>query len=140
MRGMRRKFNQKRKLLESKNTVDLCQLARRVKYTGNPAHKKNPGDFGLDPPAGLRADKTLCDDVGIHSMKVARRLLQEGVRRGLISENMRGGFPQTIWAVSDEGHPLEAQLENQGLGTYRGYPIPPSDPFQIRILERWEKN
>jgi len=65
------------------------------------------------------------------------RLLWEGIRRGLISNQMRGRFPQNIWAVTSDGAPLEAQLENPDMGIYHGYPLPEHDPFRKRVLERW---
>ena len=55
-----------------------------------------PGDFGLNPPAQPRDDKTLCDDAGIFTRSEAQRLLWEGVQRGLISEQAAGAsFPRT---------------------------------------------
>lgn len=84
----------------------------------------NPGDFGLDPPSSPRPDKTLCDGTGIFERSKAVELLQEGVRRGLISVQERDGLPQNVWAVTLDGIPLEAQLENQVEATYRGYPMP----------------
>lgn len=50
---------------------------------------------------------------------------------------MKGKWPQNIWAVTDEGCPVEAQLENQVQGTYHGYPMPEADPMRKEILERW---
>ena len=100
-------------------------------------HKKNPSDFNLTPPSQPQPDKTLCDAVGIVSMREALRLLRKGVTKGLISVQTRGDFPQNIWTVTKDGHPLEAQLENQAQGTYHGYPIPSSDDFREQVLKRW---
>ena len=135
MRPQRHKFNPKRRGLEaSPDPERLKTLAAAVRYSGNPEHKRNPGDFGLTPPFGPRPGKTLCDAAGILQRLEALRLLREGVRRGLISD--RGGaFPQNIWAVSPQGIPLEAQLE--GDGAYHGYPMPALDPFRERVLDRW---
>lgn len=103
----------------------MTALADRVKYGGNPEHKRNPGDFGLTPPLQPRPDKTLCDEVKIFSRREATGLLKEGVKKGLISEqHTQNGYPQNIWAVTEEGWPLEAQLENARQGTYHGYPMP----------------
>lgn len=115
----------------------MAELATRVRYGGNPEHKRNPGDFGLTPPSAPRPDKTLCDAVGVFERKVAKQLLREGIERGLISEQHRGEFPQNVWAVTTQGHPVEARLENATLGTYHGYPMPPTDPFCENILNRW---
>jgi hypothetical protein len=100
--------------------------------------KKNPGDFGLTPPASPRRDKTLCDGVNIFQKAVALKLLKEGVRRSLVSEQTRNGYPQNIWAVTADGVPLEAQLENPGNGTYHGYPMPENDAFRDKVIEKWE--
>ena len=132
-------FNRKRRI-DAGDDYDLPLLARQVKYTGNPDHKSNPGDFRLTPPAQPRDDKTLCDDAGIFTKTEAQRLLMEGARRGLISEQKRiGGLPQNIWAVTADGCPLEAQLENRVQSTYHGYPVPENDPLRDRILEHWNR-
>ena len=132
-------YNGKR-CIDTGDSYDLPLLSGKIRYTGNPDHKSNPGDFCLNPPAQPRDDKTLCDDAGIFTKTEAQRLLTEGPRRGLISEQKRvGGLPQNIWAVTADGCPLEAQLENRVQGTYHGYPVPKNDPFQDRILEHWNR-
>lgn len=115
----------------------LAAWCESVSYGGNAEHKQNPGDFGLSPPFGPRRGKTLCDGVGIFQRAVALSLLQEGIRRGLVSEQKRGDFPQNIWAVTDDGVPLEAALDNQTTGSYHGYPIPKDDEFGRKVVERW---
>jgi hypothetical protein len=81
----------------------------------------------------------LCDDASVHHRRTAQGLLREGARRGLISEQRRGKFPQNIWAVTADGCPVEAQLENSEQGIYHGYPMPRTDPFREKVLERWDK-
>jgi hypothetical protein len=135
---VRRKFNTKRRIRPW--PIDervLKGLAKRVRYGGNPEHKRNAGDFGLDPPTSPRADKTLCDGTGI-LRDTAIALLREGIRRGLISIQERDGLPQNIWAVSQGGIALEAQLENQATATYHGYPMTAGDPLAAEVLRRWE--
>jgi hypothetical protein len=51
-----------------------------------------------------------------------------------------GVWPQNVWSVAPNGVPLEAQLENAGLGTYHGYPMPPEDPFAEEVINRWPKD
>lgn len=131
-------FNPKRRIREESDPEEISRLVGRVRYGGNPAHKKNPGDFDLKPPAQPRADKTLCDAVGITKRSEALQLLQEGVRRGLVSEQTRGDFPQNVWAVTQDGIPLEAQLENLDQGTYHGYPMPSTDDFREEVSRRWK--
>lgn len=140
MQRRRGKFNEKRRVREACGPEDLEILSRIVRYGGNPEHKRNPGDFGLTPPSQPRADKTLCDAVSIFSRLEATRLLQLGVRKGLISVAGRNGFPQNIWVVTENGCPLEAQLENPDQGVYHGYPMPETDPFRRKIVEAWNNN
>jgi len=134
------KFNMKRRIkrLEPSHSGRCRALAEKVCYGGNPEHKKNPGDFGLMPPSHPRCGKSLCDDCGITSKKVALAKLQMGLVAGLISERFVGKWPQNIWSVSDDGLPLEAQLENPEKGIYHGYPMPESDPLASEVIRRWE--
>ena len=133
----RTSFNPKRKIKMDEAQARLDELAARVRYTGDPEHKRNPGDFGLTPPSSPRPDKTLCDATGIFKDEAAH-LLKEGIRRGLISEQWRGDFPRHVWSVSANGVPLEAELENQTLGTYYGYPMT-GDPFAEQVRMKWQQ-
>ncbi len=103
---------------------ELSRLADQVSYTGNPEHKEKPGDFGLTPPVQPRPDKSKCDWVGIFDRSIALQRLRAGVLRGLVSQQVRGTFPQNLWAVTAEGHRVEAELEGSTAGTYHGYPTP----------------
>jgi len=141
MRRRRNSFNPKRRFATQATLSmlgPLDQLAERVSYGGNPEHKRNPGDFGLIPPSQPRPGKTLCDAARIFRRVEALALLQEGVRRGLVSNLCEGTWPQNVWAVTDSGIPLEAQLENPLIGSYHGYPMPAHDAFGDKVLERWE--
>ena len=135
----RHKYNPKRRIRESRASGEFDRLAERVRYSGSAYHKRNPGDFGLAPPAQPRPDKILCDSVGIFTRSEALRLLREGVSQGMVSEQTRGYFPQNIWAVTKDGYPLEAQLENQAQGTYHGYPMPSTDDFREEVLKHWNR-
>lgn len=134
----RRAFNPKRRIISpAPDHTVLKELARRVRYGGNPEHKRNPGDFGLTPPATPRPDKTLCDQIEVFSRGEAVRLLREGICKALVSEQRVGEFPQNVWAVTPHGKPVEAQLENREQGVYHGYPMPASDPLAAEVLKRW---
>jgi len=115
------------------------QLAERVTYGGNPAHKRNPGNFNLVPPSAPRPSKTLCDGAGVFSRAVAEDLLKAGIRRGIISVQRRNDWPQNIWAVTTDGHALEAQLDNEETGTYHGYPMLSDEPLREAVIERWNQ-
>jgi hypothetical protein len=131
-------FNPKR-VLGFLSPAECESLAESVGYGGNPEHKSNPGNFGLTPPAAPRPDKTLCDSAGIVDRSEALRLLQAGARGGLVSKQVKNDYPQNIWSVTQDGLPLEAQLENSGQGTYHGYPMPEGDPMRELILEAWRE-
>lgn len=130
----RSKSNPKRRI-QLQNTPPDPKLAERLVYTGNPLHKRNPGDFDLDPPGAARPGKTLCDGSGIFSRSEAFKLLQQGFAKGLVSVQTRDGWPQNIWAVSASQIPLEAQHE--GNGRYHGYPLQQFDPLREEVLARW---
>jgi len=137
----RRSFNPKRRVcspdkLESRR--DVIASLGRPEYRGNPAHKRNPGDFGLTPPSSPRLGKTLCDSVGVFTREEAQRLLTAGLDRGLFSNQERNGWPQYVWAVTPDNQPVEAQLE--GNGAYHGYPMPENDPFRDEVLTRWSSS
>jgi hypothetical protein len=128
----------KRKIQSFSERSKPGDLVKDVKYGGNPEHKKNPGDFGLTPPSAPRAAKSLCDTVEIFSRRVAIRYIKDGLRKGMVSNQMKGKWPQNIWAVTSKGLPLEAQLENSELGVYHGYPMPESDPFSNEVINEWK--
>jgi hypothetical protein len=138
MLAKRHTFNPKRRIAADLDETVRDGLARIVRYGGNPEHKRNPGKFNLTPPASPRRDKTLCDEAGIFDRDLALSLLQEGVRCGLVSQPPAKGYPQNVWAVSENGVPLEAQLENSANGTYHGYPMPEADPFRDIVIAKWE--
>jgi len=94
---------------------------------GNPEHKKNPGDYGLSPPATPRPGKTLCDAAGPISKAEAERLLRSEIGKGMLSHCEHDQWPKNVWAVSQSGGVFEAQLENAGQGVYHGYPMPADD-------------
>ncbi len=131
-------FNAKRKIQSFSESCALIALVGSVKYGGNPEHKKNPGDFGLTPPSSPRSAKSLCDTVKIFTRKAAVTHLQAGLRKGMVSEQMKGKWPQNIWAVTSDGFPLEAQLENPEAGVYHGYPMPESDPLSHEVIKEWK--
>ena len=135
----RQRFNPKREIVDPCPPADdLTKLSERIGYGGNPEHKRNPGDFDLTPPSAPRPDKTLCDDAGIVVRSAALAALREGVRKGLISRQTRGDFPQNIWSLTRDGIPLEAELENRETGMYHRYPMPENDPFRETVLKVWE--
>lgn len=115
-------------------------LSERCSYGGNPVHKRNPGDYNLNPPINPRPAKTLCDGAEKVLKADAERLLEEGFAKGMVSEQKRmNGWPQNVWAVSVNGEAFEAQLENPAQGVYHGYPMPENDRFRAKVLEEWKR-
>jgi hypothetical protein len=136
----RKTYNPKRRVCGEEQVSTRLQALEALgkpRYNGNPEHKRNPGDFGLDPPSLPRPSKALCDDSGIYSRAEALALLQAGLFKGLFSVQDRGGWPQNVWAVTTDGQPLEAQLEGNGI--YHGYPMPQEDPLREDIIDRWKR-
>lgn len=135
------RFNPKRRLLAPEQaqarTEELRALADRARYGGNPEHKRNPGNFGLTPPADPRQGKSLCDVAKIFKRCEAEQLLRAGLSRGLVSDRMDGDWPKNVWSVTDDGFAMEAQLENRDLGIYHGYPMPETDPLSSEVIRRW---
>jgi len=142
MKTRYQKFNPKRRIADAGywDAKRLDEWKRSVSYGGNPEHKRNPGDFGLKPPADPRQGKSLCDVVGIFTRKEALKMLQMGIDKGLVSDRESGGWPKNIWSVTEAGIPLEAQLENPDTGQYHGYPMPESDPLASEVTCRWRRN
>lgn len=136
-----RKFNSKRRIQTAPATPSgyerFKEIAQYAKYVGSPFHKRNPADFGLAPPSAPRQGKTLCDGA-VNCHQDAQRFLIEGLNKGLVSEQMRNGWPQNVWAVTESGIALEAQLDNEEKGTYHGYPMTNADPLCEEVIERWK--
>ncbi|WP_295476516.1 hypothetical protein [uncultured Pseudomonas sp.] len=142
MKTRYKKFNLKRRVA-SRDTLSperLTELAGLISYGGNPEHKKNPGDFGLTPPADPRPGKSLCDIANVFSRDQALHLLIQGVERGLVSDREDNVWPKNIWSVAAGSIALEAQLENPETGRYHGYPMPGSDPLAAEILGLWRRH
>ncbi len=135
-----RKYNPKRRLASPGTHTEqqLAKLSRAVRYSGNPEHKRSPGDFGLTPPAQPRRGKSLCDTVGIFTRTDAINYIRLGLERGAVSEQFVDDWPKIVWAVTEDGVPLEAQRD--GTGSYHGYPMPQEDPMAAEILRFWTRN
>jgi len=131
------KFNPKRRLASSGtySQLELTKFMEDVRYMGNPEHKRNPGNFGLTPPAKPRRGKTLCDEAGILNRTKALEYLRQGLERGAVSEQSVDGWPKIVWSVTEDGTALEAQRD--GTGSYHGYPMPEEDPMVSEIKRFW---
>ncbi|MBD5557867.1 MAG: hypothetical protein HDQ92_04810 [Desulfovibrio sp.] len=112
-------------------------LANEVKYVGSSKHKRNPGNFHLDPPATKGENAMTCDvDGGLTEPRVAQDLLQRAFRMGMVDERIqKGKWPCHVWGVW-QGIVFEGKWS--GNDKYHGYPLEKDDPLRERILEEWE--
>lgn len=138
----KRKVNPKRRIQpgprdDADRLAVLADLSVRAQYGGNPDHKRNPGDFGLTPPSNPRTAKSLCDDAGIVTRAEAEHVLRRGIALGIVSEQMRNGWPQNVWGLAANGVAVEAMLDNAQQGTYHGYPMLSDDPLADEVRLRW---
>lgn len=114
-------------------------LAAQAKYFGSPFHKRHPDDYGMPELPKPREDKTQCDADRRIRYGEAVRLMKKGFRRGLISVQWRGQWPQNVWAVDANGVVYEAQLQNAEQGEYHGYPMKANDDFTEVVRTEWER-
>lgn len=136
--GRKVKRNLKRRLHPDLSEERLREiLDQGMKYVGSALHKRNPGDFGLTPPAAARPGKSLCDDVGIFSRDEAQDLLKVGIHKGLVSPDAEDGFPRYVWMVHGE-RVIEARCDNVDLGTYHGYPLETDDAMADCVRLQWQ--
>ena len=136
-----RKHNPKRRIVDvAPYSEELVSLAARVRYIGSGHHKRFPGDYQLVPPLQPRRDADLCDlteEFRAINKRGAETLLKAGVSLGIVSGQIRGRFPQNVWALTETGGAFEAELDNQELGTYHGYPMGANDPFAQTVIQKW---
>lgn len=92
-----------RRLRSQLTEAEKVLLRKSARYEGSPYHKRNPGDFGLTPPANPRPDATLCDEANVLSVGAARELFSAAIERGLVSASGTGEFPKQLWAVDETG-------------------------------------
>ena len=118
---------------------ELERFASAAVYAGSPHHKLRPADYGFDPPVAPRPSKSVCDGKRPVRHGEAARLLQAGMRRGMISAHLEGGWPKYVWAVDDVGEVYEAKLGHGG-ERYHGYRLAEDDEAMRRwVLAEWYK-
>ena len=73
-------------------------------------------------------------------MKSNRRYGQFNLKRKIKTLDVDDlPYYQNIWSVTQDGYPLETQLENPAKGTYHGYPMPLSDPMAAEVMNQWKR-
>ena len=141
-RPQKRSKSKRRVMLAAAGTVDRVQLRRMettARYRPSPYHKTRPLS-GRQPVAPApRPDKTICDSPSAGTCPNAIELLRAGFRRGMVSRQIRRGWPRNVWAVDEDGVVYEAQLSNAETGEYHGYPMKQGDGFAAFIAAEWER-
>lgn len=137
-RPSRRSRRKSKSALAPVNSLDLAKLQSwkdMAQYVGSPYHKQNPASYNMVEPKP-RPDKTLCDVNNTISLSKSLKLLQNGISKGMVSEQLRGRWPQNIWTVENETV-YECQLQNQITGEYHGYPMLFDDDFVMFLKQQW---
>lgn len=123
------------------NEEDLSLFAEKIRYKGNPRHKKSPRRFGLEGNVKPYNRKALCDVVSVKTAGEAIGLLKEGIRRKLISlpdpRPYELKWPKCIWAVKDD---IVLEARHTGNGVYHGYPELSTQALGKIVKELWERN
>ena len=118
----------------------LNRLAETAKYRGSSKHKASPMRFNLPLFVGDRGDATLCDeDANFQPDQMASmpRLLQRGIKTGLVGKVMVQGIPSRIWTVADDGWIFEARITNPGQSEYHGYPVRTNEAIAESVYLRF---
>jgi len=137
----RKSQNPKRRLARSEtlNETSLDELAQCVRYVASGHHKRFPANYGLEWTSP-RPAKSLCDDIRTIQLEEARSLLEEGVKKGTISDPVFDSLPKYVWAVDQNGQVYEAKTDIRNPGAYHGYRLEEADPFRHCIIARWQEN
>ena len=113
---------------------ELDRLADTALFRPNRNHKRKM----FDGSAGsARVDKTLCDGAWANTQERSEGLLREGIRRGMVSQQVREAWPQNVWAVDERKEVYQANLTNSGTGEYHGFPIRDEGSFRSLIRREW---
>lgn len=120
------------------DSKDLHHLASEVFYLGSPHHKRNPADYGFQPPVSPRPHKPLCDVKRVVKQEEAETFFRESINRGLVSTHSESRFPKYVWAVDGNGEAYEAKLGHDG-HSYHGYRLGDDDQaMQQWVIEEWK--
>ena len=78
----------------------------------------------------------MCDGTRVILRAEARRLLREGVMRGMVSELADDSLPKYVWSVDADGTAYEAKLGTDG---YHGYRLEDEDDMRSLVLKEWKR-
>ena len=135
---LRRRGNGRKRRIAPIDEIDpgvLDRLAGDGRYVGSAHHKREPMDYGFNPPVNPRTNRSVCGSV---KKAEAEALFREGVKRRMVSAFCKGGFPKYVWAVDPGDRAYEAVLGSDG--DYHGYVLSRDDPGQRdKVIEEWRK-
>ena len=118
---------------------ELDGFASIARYQGSAHHKLRPADYDFDPPTAPRPSKSVCDGKRVVRHDEARRLLQAGMRLGLVSSHKQGDWPKYVWTIDDNGEVYEAKLGHDG-NRYHGYRLSEDDgAMREWVMAEWSK-
>ncbi|MBV9219811.1 MAG: hypothetical protein JO366_02050, partial [Methylobacteriaceae bacterium] len=111
-------------------------LAARLVYVGSALHKTKAGDYGFQPPVNPRPWKSICDGLRTIPLAEARKLLRDGILKGMFSDFADGEMPKFVWSVDSQGEAYEAKIDRLG---YHGYRLEDEDDMRDLILKEWTR-
>lgn len=116
-----RRHRPKKRVVVTPAQADLRSVSERVFYVGSPKHKDRPSYAG---PPRARRGATLCPPE--LDRETVTAWLRSAVRHGTVGGRWDGAFPRYVWH-EDGGTVYEGRLVNQGNGSYKGWPLKPSE-------------
>jgi hypothetical protein len=123
MRAPKRKRPQVRRIGPVPDGVNLVDISNRARYIGSPEHKDIPSFVGAVRP---RADASICDRRLAQDFDRVANWLRSAILAGHVSPYWEGDFPRYVW-YRDGNTVYEGRLINRGDGSYKGYPLEPSE-------------
>ena len=85
------------------NEWELGGMASTVRHQGSAHHKTRPADYDFKPPTAPRPLKLISDGRHVVSRDEAQLSLENGIRLGMVSSHLAGGWSKYVWAVDDSG-------------------------------------
>ncbi len=129
----------KRRIIQQGQLSTQIQTSlSNARYVGSPHHKSRPADYGFQPPVNPRPQKSLCDDLRTITLREARRLFRDGIRREMVSSHLENGLPKYVWAVDHSGEAYEAKLGHDG-ASYHGYRLYRDQRMRRYIIHAWSE-
>ena len=138
----KRQGNNPKRRISPKNLLseqELNELIRVLRYEGSSLHKRFHADYGLEPPANPRRNKSLCDGKRSVRQREAIRLFRSGLKRGMMSTIQEGEPPKYVWAVDEDGEAYEAKLGGDGR-SYHGYRLGDDERMMKQyVISEWKQ-